>query len=59
MDPVTIGFIGVGALVLLVALFLAACSVSDTLEVATPQAEPSKYAAIVVDARIKHVSQDI
>lgn len=35
---------------LLAAIFLAACSTSDTLEIAAPQAEPSKYAAIVVDA---------
>jgi len=35
---------------LLVALLLSACSASDTLEIAEPQAEPSKYAAIVVDA---------
>jgi len=32
------------------AIFLTACSTSDTLEIASPQAEPSKYAAIVVDA---------
>jgi len=35
---------------LLVAAVLSACSVGDTLEIAKPQAEPSKYAAIVVDA---------
>lgn len=35
---------------LLVAAVLSACSASDTLEIAQPQAEPSKYAAIVVDA---------
>lgn len=34
----------------LAAIFLTACSTSDTLEIASPQAEPSKYAAIVVDA---------
>lgn len=32
------------------AMFLSACSTSDTLDIAAPQAEPSKYAAIVVDA---------
>lgn len=30
---------------------LTACSTSDTLDIAAPQAEPSKYAAIVVDAK--------
>jgi D-alanyl-D-alanine carboxypeptidase len=34
----------------LAAILLSACSTSDTLEIASPQAEPSKYAAIVVDA---------
>ncbi|MFZ2100481.1 MAG: D-alanyl-D-alanine carboxypeptidase family protein [Oricola sp.] len=29
---------------------LTACSTSDTLDIVTPQAEPAKYAAIVVDA---------
>ena len=35
---------------ILAAIFLSACSTTDTLEIAAPQAEPSKYAAIVVDA---------
>ena len=34
----------------LAAALLSACSTADTLEIAKPQAEPSKYAAIVVDA---------
>lgn len=36
---------------LLVALVVTACSTTETLEIAAPRAEPSKYAAIVVDAR--------
>ena len=36
---------------ILAASVLSACSTTDALEIAQPQAEPSKYAAIVVDAR--------
>ncbi len=38
-------------LALFLAAFLAACSTSETLEIAPPQAAPTKYAALVVDTR--------
>ncbi|MCI5075773.1 D-alanyl-D-alanine carboxypeptidase family protein [Oricola sp.] len=37
-------------LLVLAVTALSACSVSDTLEIAAPQAEASKYASIVIDA---------
>lgn len=36
---------------MLLSLAVSACSTSDTLEISAPQAEPSKYAAIVIDAK--------